>query len=68
MPSTILLAALAVLAAGGVYAAMCALVPFGTCRCHHTDPLCRRCDGTGRHVRVGRRLYTYLRSLYREAR
>jgi hypothetical protein len=67
MTAVVLLASLAAMAATAWYAAACWLAPFGACRCHG-DPLCRRCDGTGRRVRVGRRLYVYLRSLYREAR
>jgi hypothetical protein len=51
------------------YALACALAPFGPCqRCHHTDPQCRACDGTGRRVRLGRRLWTYLRALYEPQR
>jgi hypothetical protein len=47
------------------YALACALIPFGRCRrCHTGDPHCRACDGTGRRVRLGRRLWTYLRALY----
>jgi hypothetical protein len=47
------------------YALACALAPFGPCRRgHHPDPHCRACDGTGRRVRLGRRLWTYLRALY----
>jgi hypothetical protein len=64
VPDLPLLASLAGLALAG-YALACALVPFGPCRrCHDTDPHCRACDGTGRRVRAGRRLWTYLRSLY----
>jgi hypothetical protein len=49
------------------YALACWLVPFGACaRCHAGDPLCRACDGTGRRVRFGRRLWTYLRRLHDE--
>jgi hypothetical protein len=59
-----LLASLAALVLAG-YALACALAPFGSCRrCHRGDPLCRACDGTGRRVRLGRRLWTYLRALY----
>jgi hypothetical protein len=59
-----LLASLAALALAG-YAMACVLAPFGPCRrCHHTNPSCRACDGTGRRVRLGRRLWTYLRALY----
>ena len=62
--------ALVLLALAGVpYALACAVAPFGPCRrCRHEDPLCRHCDGTGRRVRLGRRLYTYLRSLYVQGR
>jgi len=61
-----LLGALAVLVTLSGYAALCALAPFGACRCHGTERLCRRCDGTGLRVRAGRRLHTYLRGLYIE--
>jgi hypothetical protein len=63
----VLLASLAALAAAGWYAAVCAVAPFGPCRCPCRDVLCRRCDGTGYRVRVGRRLWTYLRRLYHDA-
>jgi hypothetical protein len=59
-----LLASLTALVLAG-YALACALAPFGSCRgCHRGDPLCRACNGTGRRVRLGRRLWTYLRALY----
>jgi hypothetical protein len=62
-----LLASVASLAVAS-YALACALVPFGRCRrCHDGDPLCRACDGTGRRVRAGRRLWTYLRALYHDS-
>jgi hypothetical protein len=65
MAELLLLASVAALALP--YALACALVPFGACRrCHHTDPLCRACDGTGRRVRLGRRLWIYLCTLYHE--
>jgi len=51
------------------YAVLCVAAPFGRCRrCdgrrnrldrRHRD--CRACDGTGRRVRIGRRLYEYIR-------
>ena len=53
---------------------MCAAFPFGHCRrCKGTGKLysplvrkifrlCPRCDGTGRRVRIGRRIYEYLRT------
>jgi hypothetical protein len=64
----LLLASLAGLALAAGYALACALVPFGVCaRCRRgRDPLCRRCDGTGRRVRAGRRLWTYLRALHHQ--
>ena len=66
MAELLLLASVAALALAP-YTLACALVPFGPCRrCHRADPLCRACDGTGRRVRLGRRLWTYLRALYRE--
>jgi hypothetical protein len=57
--------ALAGLALAVPYTLACWLAPFGPCsRCHARDPLCRACDGTGRRVRAGRRLWIYLRRLY----
>jgi hypothetical protein len=64
MSGLLLLAGLAVAVP---YALACWLAPFGPCaRCHHTDPLCRACDGTGRRVRLGRRVWTYLRHLHQQ--
>jgi hypothetical protein len=62
----ILLASLATFAVLAAYALGCALAPFGVCtRCRNArDPLCRACDGTGRRVRTGRRVWTYLRALH----
>jgi hypothetical protein len=68
MAELLLLASVAALALALPYALACALVPFGACRrCHRTDPLCRACDGTGRRVRLGRRLWTYVRALYHDS-
>jgi hypothetical protein len=68
MAHPILLASLAGLALLAAYALACALVPFGACtRCRHADPLCGFCDGTGRRVRAGRRVWTYLRALHDHA-
>jgi hypothetical protein len=65
-PLALVLGGLAVVAVP--YALACWLAPFGTCaRCHGRDPLCRSCDGTGRRVRAGRRAWTYLRRLHRDA-
>jgi hypothetical protein len=61
------------------YAFACWQAPFGRCRrCRgvgrrtarwwqRLEGRCRFCDGTGRRVRLGRRLYTYLRSVYDDA-
>jgi hypothetical protein len=62
-----LVAVAAALAYALAYAVACAVAPFGPCRCHGRDVLCRRCDGTGYRVRVGRRLWAYLRRLYHDA-
>ena len=74
------LAALASLIIAGYaafYLIMCGAFPFGNCRrCHGTGKLyskifsksfrlCRRCEGTGRRVRIGRRVYEYLRGEYK---
>jgi hypothetical protein len=67
----ITLAGLAVAAAAATYALACAASPFGPCwRCGddlHRRADCRRCDYTGRRIRTGRRLWTYLRRLYTDA-
>jgi hypothetical protein len=62
MPALSLLASLATLTAAAVYALACWQAPFGPCRIHR-GRLCRRCDGTRRRVRYGRRLVHYLASL-----
>jgi hypothetical protein len=68
MADLLLLASVAGLALAVPYGLACALVPFGACRrCHGGDPLCPACDGTGRRVRAGRRLWTYLRALYHDS-
>lgn len=54
------------------YLILCVLFPFGRCRrCdggtlngRRTGRLCPRCEGTGRRVRVGRRIFEYLRAEY----
>lgn len=69
---------LVVLVAALGYAAACAADPFGRCRrCHgnakslspggRVKRWCRHCDGTGLRLRLGRRLYNYLRRLRRDA-
>ena len=60
------------------YALGCWLWPFTSChRCGgdgkrrspfgggKTFGLCRRCDGTGRRVRIGRRIWNWINSEYR---
>ncbi len=74
------LAALASLIIAGYaafYLIMCGAFPFGNCRrCRGTGKLyskifsksfrlCPRCEGTGRRVRIGRRVYEYLRGEYK---
>ncbi|MEV0229326.1 hypothetical protein [Nonomuraea sp. NPDC050786] len=60
------------------YAAACAATPFARCpRCKghgktlkpngHVKRWCRHCDGTGLRLRLGRRLFNYLRRLYRDS-
>jgi hypothetical protein len=73
-------AALAVAALTGytaLYLLVCVVFPFRACRrCHGTgtrpNPFlgggyrqCRTCRGTGRRVRLGRRIYEYLRTEHR---
>jgi hypothetical protein len=70
-PVVIALGVLAALTAAIGYAAVCGLAPFGPCwRCGN-DPTrrgdCRHCQHTGRRIRTGRRLWTYLRRLYDDA-
>lgn len=80
LPSTAVVIAVLILAAlvwALGYAAACAAAPFGRCRrCHgHGKTIkpngkvrrwCRRCDATGLRLRLGRRLFNYLRRLYRD--
>lgn len=75
MTTPVLLALLALLGYSAFYIMMCAISPWGICkrsRCQSgriysrvfrkTFRECPRCDGTGRRVRIGRRIYEYLRS------
>lgn len=61
-----------------VYAATCALRPYADCwRCHGTGAHralitgarthCRRCDGTGDRIRLGRRAWNRLARARRDA-
>jgi hypothetical protein len=71
--SLALLASLIIVGYAACYTIMCAIFPFGHCRrCKGTAKLyspfnrktfrlCPRCEGTGRRVRIGRRVYEYLR-------
>ena len=77
MDSLAPLASLAALGYSAFYLLMCAAFPFGNCRrCKGTGKLyspiftkafrlCPRCAGTGRRVRIGRRVYEYLRGEYK---
>ena len=75
MTTLVLLALTAGLGYSAFYILMCAISPWGTCkrsRCtggriysrvfKRTFRECPRCNGTGRRVRVGRRIYEYFRS------
>ena len=75
MTPAILLATLIVVGYAAFYLLMCAAFPFGRCRRPRCTggrvysrlftkafKLCPRCEGTGRRVRIGRRIYEYLRS------
>jgi hypothetical protein len=49
------------------YIGACAYIPFGNCfACRGTT--CRRCEGTGKRVRLGRRLHTWLKHEHRNSR
>jgi hypothetical protein len=77
MTPALVLASLALLGYAAFYLIMCAAFPFGNCRrCKGTGKLysrifskafrlCPRCEGTGRRVRIGRRVYEYLRGEYK---
>ncbi|GAB3226527.1 hypothetical protein GCM10027447_16790 [Glycomyces halotolerans] len=64
------LSALAIAAALGVYVFRCWAFPFAPCWWCRGDGIrggtfCRRCDGTGRRVRLGRRAFDRARAEYR---
>ncbi|WP_018825227.1 hypothetical protein [Salinispora arenicola] len=75
MTTILLLASLTTLGYATWYLILCAASPWGRCRrCHgarsHRTTIgtrrdCRRCDGTGRRVRIGRRIAEYIRAEYR---
>jgi DnaJ-class molecular chaperone len=72
------LAAPAVVVVTAGYVVACTVAPWGHCRkCHGlgrktnrsgkvTRAWCRRCNGTGLRVRVGRRIWTWINREYRE--
>lgn len=67
MGSTILLASLATLSYTAWYSIMCMVAPFGRCwHCHNRKKRrdCRWCDGTRRRIRIGRRIFEYIRAEY----
>ena len=76
MALTITLASLTTLGYAAWYILISVLAPWRACRrCHGTGHTghrgarrgqdCRPCDGTGRRVRLGRRLYEHLATEYR---
>lgn len=81
-PLTLATATVLVALAGlGIYASICASLPFTRCRrCEGTGRRtksstfgrtrlrpCRRCKGVGSHLRAGRRLYHFARRVHAEA-
>jgi hypothetical protein len=81
-PLTLATATVLVALAGlGIYASICATLPFTPCRrCEGTGHRtrtsalgrtmlrpCRRCHGVGTHLRTGRRLYHFTRRVHAEA-
>lgn len=69
MATVITLLVLALPAVTLGYIAVCLVSPWGTCaRCRPggRNRTCRACKGTGMRPRLGWRLYTYARRLYRE--
>jgi len=74
-----LAALVGLLLAGGLYAAVCWVMPFTGCRrCEGTGYRisgrlgekvrpCRRCRSTGTHLRAGRQLYNYASRVHAEA-
>lgn len=74
MTPALVLGSLALLGYSAFYLLMCAAFPFGNCRaCHGSGKryskiftkafrFCSRCEGTGRRVRIGRRVFEYLRA------
>ena len=75
MGTLLALASAAILGYSAFYIINCAIFPFGRCRrprCENGRIYsrfsrkvfreCPRCEGTGKRVRVGRRIYEYLRA------
>ncbi len=75
MTTAVALASLAILGYSAFYIINCAIFPFGRCRRHRCESgriysrfnrkvfrECPRCEGTGKRVRVGRRIWEHLRS------
>lgn len=72
------LASLTLLGYTALYITCCAFIPFGRCRRRRCDNgrihsrlsrkhfrECPRCDGTGKRVRIGRRIYEKIRDEYK---
>lgn len=79
MDSLMALASIAALGYATYYLISCAIFPFGRCRRPRCENgrihsrlsrkvfrHCPRCEGTGRRVRIGRRVYEYLRAEQKE--
>ena len=79
MDSLLTLASVAALSYSLCYVISCAAFPFGRCRRSRCENgrihsrlsrkvfrHCPRCEGTGRRVRIGRRVYEYLRAEHKE--
>ena len=79
MTTLVLLATLATLGYAAFYIIWCGQFPFGRCRRRRCENGriysrlsrkafrdCPRCEGTGKRVRIGRRIYEYLRSEQKE--
>ncbi|MFG1609497.1 hypothetical protein [Actinoplanes sp. NPDC049265] len=75
MTTLVALASLTALGYAAFYIGACAISPWSVCRRPHcangriysrlfpkTFRECPRCNGTGRRIRIGRRVYEYLRS------
>lgn len=78
MTPVVLLVSLAALGYTACYLVMCSQFPFGRCRRHRCENGrvysrlsrkmfrdCPRCDGTGKRIRIGRRVYEKIRDEFK---